>query len=65
MRFARPFPVGVTTTDWWQRFDCPWDQLLTFELACHAPDRLGDDGCWLEWWRERQDKDSNSEISTV
>ncbi|KAK7036790.1 hypothetical protein VNI00_011456 [Paramarasmius palmivorus] len=66
----RVTPGSGQVVDWWQQFDCKWDQLLTFELACYAPDRLGGDSCWLEWWQERKGKDPNpavymKQISTI
>ncbi|KAK0493279.1 hypothetical protein EDD18DRAFT_1078458 [Armillaria luteobubalina] len=47
---------------WWQRFDCPWDELFTFELACFDVERLGDGGddCRVEWWQNREGKDPRS-----
>ncbi|KAK0478648.1 hypothetical protein EDD18DRAFT_1086904 [Armillaria luteobubalina] len=47
---------------WWQWFDCPWDELFTFELACFDVERLGDGGddCRVEWWQNREGKDPRS-----
>ncbi|PBK70035.1 hypothetical protein ARMSODRAFT_1018153 [Armillaria solidipes] len=47
---------------WWQRFDCPWDELFTFELACFGMERLGDgaEDCWVEWWQNREGEDPRS-----
>ncbi|KAJ8091787.1 hypothetical protein PM082_021022 [Marasmius tenuissimus] len=67
-------PGTTQDVDWWQQFDCKWDKLLTFELACYNPGRLGNngdpEGCWLEWWQERGGKDPKpaiyiKQISTV
>ncbi|KAK0473978.1 hypothetical protein IW261DRAFT_1656296 [Armillaria novae-zelandiae] len=49
---------------WWKRFDCRWDELITFQLACFDTERLGDamDDCRVEWWQNREGKDPRSAI---
>ncbi|SJL04983.1 uncharacterized protein ARMOST_08354 [Armillaria ostoyae] len=47
---------------WWKRFDCRWDELITFQLACFDTERLGDamGDCRVEWWQNREGKDPRS-----
>ncbi|KAF5339693.1 hypothetical protein D9758_014878 [Tetrapyrgos nigripes] len=49
-------PREDTTVYWQQPFDCKWDELLTFELACDQSAEVGDSAsdCWLEWWQDRR-----------
>lgn len=42
-------------TTWKRRFDCAWDDVLTFEVECSSGSVGDPEECMAEWWQDHED----------
>ncbi|KAF8155878.1 hypothetical protein B0H34DRAFT_675988 [Crassisporium funariophilum] len=57
--------IPGVAVDWHNTFNCPWDTVLSFELACFGTDRPGFESteeCSLEWWQNKDEDDPDMAV---